>query len=102
MAKKSFAPKLNQNEADALQHAPREWSGWMSSRLSDAEYSCVARGLLAFEEHFEWGIDAYGNSRLAARLRYRLSKRGELMLARWQRQQADTRFRAQLREEGAA
>lgn len=102
MAKSSFAPKLNQSEAATLEYAPREWSEWMPSRLSDAEYSCVARGLLAFEERFEWGVDAYGNSRLAARLRYRLSKRGERMLTRWQRQQADMRFRAQLREEGAA
>lgn len=98
MSKHSFAPKLNQWEAAALQYAPREWSEWMPSRLSDAEYSCVARGLLAFEQRFEWGIDAYGNSRLAHRSRYRLSKRGRKMLQRWERAEAQRRIMAEFDE----
>lgn len=102
MAKKSFAPKLNQNEATALSYFSFNWTDFARRDFHGIEEQLANRGLI--DREWRWQDVEYArySKTRAMFTRYRLSKRGELMLARWQRQQADTRFRAQLREEGAA
>lgn len=93
MAKNSFSPKLNANEAPVLQYMSYEWTEFARRDFNGIEEQLANRGLL--DREWRWQNVEYDRHSVIAVMftRYRLSRRGELMLTRWQRQQADARYR---------
>lgn len=109
MTKHSFSPKLTAPEARELGFMSFNWTEgerrWQwNADTNRYDLTCVMREHLADRGLLERGLYNVRdiNNRTFEYVRFSLTRRGELMLARWQRQQADQRWRLNARERGEA